>query len=128
MNLTNLNIKQVYYDLIKLDLIKELHESNAERMFDGIVTKILEKGVTVYIEQLDIIHPIFFTSKLADILDITSVNTHIIITHKRNKCSVKLQLLQKVKLKAIITPYEHKMNHKIRFHLENPSVIGLLDL
>ena len=127
MNNTNSKIKQVYYDLVKLDLVKELESTN-ERLFDGIITKILENGIIVYIKQLDIIHPIYFTSKLSDILEISSTNINITITHKRNRCNVKLQLLQNITLKAIITPYEPKMNHKIRFHLEKPSIIGLLDL
>jgi len=128
MNKANSNIKQVYYDIVKLDLIQELHKTNTDRIFNGIVTKILETGIIVYIEQLDIIHPIYFTSKLSDILEITTTNSTITITHKRNKQNVTLELLQTIELNTIITPYEHKINHKIRFHIEKPSVIGLLDM
>ena len=103
-----------------------MYDPKSERIYDGIITKFLDTGVVVYVEELDIIHPVYIMSKLSDMIDIIQEETVIQLIHKRTGSIINLNLLQKVKIKVLITPYESNLNKKIRFYLEKPNLIELI--
>lgn len=114
--------KGAYRDINKIKLIEEMKDST-EREFEAIVTNFSNDRITVYIPDLDIIHPINFLRKIKDLIEIEVKDLSIKISHIESKDFITLDLLQKVKIKIMITPYEFSMNKKIRLYLLKPNLI-----
>ena len=118
--------KKAYRDITKLRLIDDMRSSN-ERIYDATVTDFNLDKIIVYIPDLDIIHGINIFYGLGDIINICLTNTSITISHKSTDNKVEIKLLQNVKINIMITPYEHRMNKKIRLYLVEPNMISLID-
>jgi len=119
-------IKRAYRDISKLKLIEDYKNSN-KRTFNATVMNFNSWQIIVYIHDLDIIHPINIFSKLTDIINAITTDTSMIISHKRSTDYIEIKLLQQVKVKIMITPYEHNMNKKIRLYMIEPDLITLID-
>jgi exoribonuclease R len=119
-------IKKAYRNITKLRLIDDMKSSN-ERIYDAVVTDFDSSRIIVYIHDLDIIHPINIFSRLNDVINICLTSTSIIISHKSTDNKIEINLLQNVKINIMITPYEHRMNKKIRLYLIDPNLVSLID-
>ena len=98
-----------------------------DRIFDATVTDFNSGQIIVYINELDIIHPINIFSRLSDIINMEMKSTTIKISHKQSSDSIEIKLFQKVKINIMITPYEHNINKKIRLYLIEPDLVQILD-
>ena len=116
-------MKKAYRNIAKLKLISELEE----RVYDAVVTNFDSRQIIVYINDLDIIHPINIFSGLNDVIDVSLTSTSINMTHKSTKQNIEISLLQNVKINIMITPYEYRMNKKFRLYLIDPDLISLID-
>ena len=114
--------KNAYRDINKIKLINEIKDSN-ERKFEAIVTNFSENQIIVYIPDLDIIHPINFCKKIRDLIDVNIEDLKINISHVETNESIKIELLQKVLVNIMITPFEFNINKKIRIYLLQPNLI-----
>ena len=129
INETDKKIKRAYYDMRKLKFIDQhLNNPLSGYEFEAIVTRFGDNGyISIYINDLDIVHSISLIYKIDDILDVKNEESSITITHKRNRCSIKLNLLDKVRVKVMVSPYEATINRKIRFFLKEPNILDLMD-
>lgn len=120
------DIKKAYRYITKIKLMENLISSN-ERVYDANIIKFDEGQIYVYINDLDIIHPIRIFSKLSEIINTVLTDTSICIIHSGNGNKITINLLDKVKVKIMITPYESNFNKKIRLFLIEPNLIDIID-
>ena len=116
-------MKKAYRNIAKLKLMRDIKD----RIFDATVTDFNSGQIIVYINELDIIHPINIFSRLSDIINMEMKSTTIKISHKQSSDSIEIKLFQKVKINIMITPYEHNINKKIRLYLIEPDLVQILD-
>ena len=62
--------------------------------------------------------------KLSNHIDIIIEEDKMIITYRNS--SIVIKLYETIKVKACITPYESNLGRKVRFFIQQPSLINLI--
>ena len=70
---------------------------------------------------------LFKNNKLSKVFTIITTDNKQIIQHNQSNSNFELHLFQKIKIKALITPYESRLYKKIQFIMIDPDIISLLD-
>ena len=86
-------------------------------------------NIRIFIPDLDIMYnlKLFKNNKLSKVFTIITTDNKQIIQHNQSNSNFELHLFQKIKIKALITPYESRLYKKIQFIMIDPDIISLLD-